>query len=519
MSNDDLSLAITTIGHLLLENKIQDKNGTSIDDINLKIPKYQRPYSWPVVDAIRLLDDIRDAEKANKKIYHVGTLILHKAIPENDDDKRHEYVHNIVDGQQRIITFSLLLKALNEKFSFDFLKHPLANNSENIKNISNNFQNLKKRIERIKDTENRLLDFIKNKCKFIVVITKNISEAFQFFDSQNARGKKLYPHDLLKAYHLREMNNLDTTETEKILEGWHNAKKEVLSKFFNEYLYRVKEWMKGNKALEETLTDKNIHMFIHIFKGFTKHDNFPYAQFYKGAYAYNYIAKHYELPFAFNIVNLKSFQLDAPIIAGKLFFDYTKHYFGIYDDIENCDKYEAHFINDNPIIKTLNLNPIIKTLNLPKYKIRTGDEKTRNLLNTALFLYIDRFYPEKPTPQDAEMLEQFIIFAFVWAYSLRALSTRVGWDQVKKYIKSTPGEYKINSFNIYRVIAEAHSPGLLLGALSVMLKPLQQNEQIKLEDSKISDIEKIKETDNKNVNISYIFHFNYHGFLEEKNGN
>ncbi|WP_206077464.1 hypothetical protein [Massilia sp. HP4] len=46
------------------------------------------------------------------------------------------------------------------------------------------------------------IDFLLNRCQFVVFELTDISEAFQFFDSQNARGRDLDPHDLLKAYHL-----------------------------------------------------------------------------------------------------------------------------------------------------------------------------------------------------------------------------------------------------------------------------------------------------------------------------
>lgn len=52
-----------------------------------------------------------------------------------------------------------------------------------------------------------LLEYVKDNCELIVVITEDLSEAFQFFNLQNARGKNLYPHDLMKAYHLLEMRD------------------------------------------------------------------------------------------------------------------------------------------------------------------------------------------------------------------------------------------------------------------------------------------------------------------------
>ena len=44
---------------------------------------------------------------------------------------------------------------------------------------------------------------------------ERLAEAFQLFDSQNNRGKSLEPHDLLKAYHLRQQDS----EDEKIVEN------------------------------------------------------------------------------------------------------------------------------------------------------------------------------------------------------------------------------------------------------------------------------------------------------------
>ena len=393
-----LKLAITKIGDLLLHDKItRNKDGNTISDIDLVIPNYQRPYKWTAKNVIQLLDDILDAKNENKETYRVGTLILHQP--------KGESIYNIVDGQQRTVTFSLLLKALDTNQNIKFLEQPLADNPYNTRNVPYNFRTLERRINNIADEKdkNSLLDYVKNNCELIVVITEDISEAFQFFDSQNARGKKLYPHDLLKAYHLREMNDLDITETERIVKEWEDLDQKHLSALFSDYLYCVKEWTRGNRAWE--LTEHNIQKF----KGITRQDNYPYAQFYKGAFAYTDTVNHSAMPFVSGIRNLKSFQLDTPIIAGKPFFDYAKHYFEILKDIQNNDKYEGYYINDNKIVKTLDLRT---------YKNGVGNRITRLLFDTAILLYVDRFCPERPTKADSQMLDQFLIFTFVWAYSL-----------------------------------------------------------------------------------------------------
>ena len=487
-----LELAITKIGDLLLCDKItQDKDGSTITDIDLVIPNYQRPYKWIAKNAIQLLDDILDAKNANKETYRVGTLILHR---------EGELTYNIVDGQQRTITFSLLLKALDKDSTIKFLEQPLADNPYNIRNISNNFDTLERIVNNIADDKDKkdLLDYIKNNCELIVVITDDISEAFQFFDSQNARGKKLYPHDLLKAYHLREMNDLDVMEIETVVKGWEDLDQKDLSALFSDYLYRVKEWTKGNKAWE--LTEHNIQKF----KGITRQDNYPYAQFYKGAYAYSDTVNHSAMPFVSGIRNLKSFQLDTPIIAGKPFFDYAKHYFEILKDIQNNDKYEGYYIHDNDIVKTLDLR---------KYKNGVGNRIARLLFDTAILLYVDRFCPERPTKNDQKMLDRFLIFAFIWAYSLRAQYYNVGWLSAQNYIMGTiKDDDVINSFNIYKIITEADSPVSLLSVLSDKVRPLPNSSIAAKKDS-------IEDQDDEGIYQNYIHYFKVNKFMEGKNEN
>jgi hypothetical protein len=460
------------------------------------IPEYQRPYKWFPKNVIQLLDDILEAKEANKETYRVGTLILHH--------KGEKY--NIVDGQQRTITFSLLLKvlikALNSDLAIEFLNQLLADNQDNNDNVPNNYRTLERRIENIKDKKEKeeLFEYIQNKCELIVVITKDVSEAFQFFDSQNARGKKLYPHDLLKAYHLREMNDMDTAEIEKTVKSWEELNQEDLSALFNAYLYRIKEWVKGNRAWE--LTEHNIHKF----KGVTRKENYPYAQFYKGAYAYSDMVNHSAMPFVAGIRNINAFQLDTPIIAGKSFFDYAKHYFEILKDIQNNNKYEGYFIKDYE-------NEIIRTLELDKYKSGVGNRITRLLFDTAILLYVDRFCPERPTKIDSARLDQFVVFAFIWAYSLRAQYRNLGWISAQNYIM---GNDVINSFNIYRVITEADSPEALLSMLSDKLKSLPDKKIVAAKNN-INELE--KDGDDNDIYQNYLYYFRKYKFMEDGNGN
>lgn len=484
-----LTLGITKIGDLLLKNRITiTDSGEALEGIRLTIPEYQRPYKWTAKNANQLLDDIEEAMNSNREVYRVGTLILHL-----DQDGK----YNIVDGQQRTITFSLLLDCLGQK-PIDFLRQPVSKNQYNLHNVKNNHRALERRISRIRIDEKdgeELIRYITDRCELIVVVTDDLSEAFQFFDSQNARGKTLYPHDLLKAYHLREMNRVDADETERIVKMWEDLDQKKLAVLFNEYLYRLKEWVKGNRSGE--LTEHNID----IFKGITFQDHHPYAQYYKGAFAYADELNHSHVPFVTGIQDVSPFQIDAPIIAGKPFFEYTKHYFDILADIQNNDRYEGYFINDNPIVKTLDLS---------KYKNGVGNGITRLMFDTAVLLYVDRFCPSIPSKADMEYLEQFVVFAFIWAYSMRAQYKNVGWLVAQNYVMGTANkEGIVNGFNIYKVIAESGSPNALLSRMADLMVPLDTQ-------AVQADTDGIYERDSDNVYQNYLYYFKKHKFWEGK---
>ena len=161
------------------------------------------------------------------------------------------------------------------------------------------------------------------------------------------------------------------------------------------------------------------------------------------------------MPFVSGTRNVNAFQLNTPIIAGKPFFEYTKHYYNILKDIQNNNKYEGFYINDNIIVKTLD----------QYFKKGIGNGIARLMFDTSVLLYVDRFCPETyPTKEDMELFEQFVIYAFIWAYSLRAQYTNLGWLSAQNYIMGWSD--KINTFNMYKLIAKQDTPASLLSALA-----------------------------------------------------
>jgi len=83
------------------------------------VPKYQREYSWGKKDWEQLLIDIND----NDPGYFMGSVIC---VKDNDQDAPgNELVYEVIDGQQRLTTLSLLMLAIyvrlnDQKDTFDF---------------------------------------------------------------------------------------------------------------------------------------------------------------------------------------------------------------------------------------------------------------------------------------------------------------------------------------------------------------------------------------------------------------
>ena len=435
-------------------------------------------------------------------------IIEHKWFEFGKDENGNER-YNIVDGQQRTITFSLLLyalyKATGETITIDFLGQQVFNNEYSRRNVPNNYNAFRRRVGAKGEADDKmdhdrnikqLRKYIEDQCELIVVITDDLSEAFQFFDSQNARGKALYPHDLLKAYHLREMAGMDDAKTEKIVEEWEKIPQHDLAVFFGDYLYRIKEWINGNWTYK--LSEHNIFKF----KGITRTARTPYAQFYKGAYSYAEFVNSSAMPFVSGTREVNAFQLNTPIIAGKPFFDYTKHYYEILKDIQDNSQYEGFYIKGDVIVKTLDCY----------FNRGTGNRIIRLLFDTALLLYVDRFCPATfPTKVDIELFEQFVTFAFIWAYSLRAQYDNLGWQSAQNYVLENSD--KVNSLNIYKLITDSDTPISLLSMMADKLSPLSQYElSNRLKKSLANEETGINKKDGDEVFVNYLHYFESNQF-------
>ncbi|WP_120890584.1 DUF262 domain-containing protein [Helicobacter pylori] len=90
------------------------------------IPVYQRNYTWEEENCEKLLQDIVSISQ-NKKTHFMGsiTYILHHIDDEKGLRQLQEFV--IIDGQQRITTLMLLLKAIETKIPNEGIKKEIDN--------------------------------------------------------------------------------------------------------------------------------------------------------------------------------------------------------------------------------------------------------------------------------------------------------------------------------------------------------------------------------------------------------
>ncbi len=375
---------------------------------HLSIPKYQRPYKWTEKNIKQLLDDIR--LNVESKDYRLGTIVIHK-------DASNSKLLDIVDGQQRMVTLSLITLALKHVFSgegfyskYNKVESPLLNHEfENLisqKNLRTNYNVIAREVRNFNETT---INFFFNHCRVVWVEIENISEAFQFFDSQNSRGKDLYPQDLLKAFHLREMANNSEDEKKSCVAYWENLDQKKLDKLFKNYLYRIRNWSRGQSAEEFTKND------IDIFKGVTldNTEQFNFVQPYRIAHFYT---EMYNQDLNRNIDRSKMeypFQLDQIMLNGKRFFEYVTHYGKEVEKVKD--------FNDNLNLiklkvkksKTKALDILNLLDNVEKYpsKNRTGDLYVRNVFNCCLLYYVDKFGYYK--------IDEVIVRIFIWVYKER----------------------------------------------------------------------------------------------------
>lgn len=440
---------------------------------SIRIPEYQRPYKWSSKNVLQLIDDIHCFRK--KSNYRFGTIVIHENELIEQGAKKIYY--DIVDGQQRYTTLRLLVYALyyqtqehkdyqsSTKELLKGLKNRLDSisilytNKTSIENINQNYQLIKRSIQHFDDST--IVNFI-TKFQVVVFFITDETEAFQFFDSQNSRGKDLYPHDLLKAFHLREFDSSDREVQTRIVDNWEKYATKKLAALFSEYLFRIKGWSNNRHS---RYFDKQ---HIDSFKGISmdKIESYPYV---KPLQIAHHLVDNYNANVERKIDKQFMhfpFQIDQLMINGRRFFEYIDYYLGI------NERFKEKFLNLNPVQESENNRSevLVKYIYQNKYSYRDGESYLKDLFECVTIYYMDKFGDNE--------LEEFIEKAFVWCYYLRFEYQRLGFDSVDNYVIAN---------NLFLVIKNAMQPKEVIKAQMLQLPTYQKILDFSKEDSRRLD--------------------------------
>lgn len=205
----------------------------------IALDTYQRGFVWNDDKIRQLADDLADYQgySVPKPPYYMGTVLLHR-----NKDKQKRF---IIDGQQRLTALCVLhqqLKAgLPEKCALTYS----PKSARCIRSAAGIFR----------DHDRRPNSEIFGQIVFTVIYVERVDLAFTFFDTQNNRGVPLHATDLLKAYHLREVDGASVERKEALqtlcAQRWEGIQQgvpvmshdqEFAPSLFTKFLWRARYW-------------------------------------------------------------------------------------------------------------------------------------------------------------------------------------------------------------------------------------------------------------------------------------
>ncbi len=219
------------------------------DPFTFRIPDYQRPYSWTTKEAEQLLDDLYlelDAASLEEPEagYFLGAVLLMEHEVSAVTDGSTSRVYDIVDGQQRLVTITILLAVIRDLIaeeggSAEELSHPRLWTRSDVGEIpriilrGRDGEFLRAHVQQpgasstmptdddltIGETQilsvrehlaealfgqsvddlTRLARYLIDACFFAVITTRTVDRAHRIFSVLNERGRPLARNDILKA--------------------------------------------------------------------------------------------------------------------------------------------------------------------------------------------------------------------------------------------------------------------------------------------------------------------------------
>ena len=287
------------------------------------IPSYQRPYAWGTEEASTLFEDLYGFYKSERsdENYFLGSTVL---IKEEDKPRA-----DVIDGQQRLTTLTILLSVLTTHFSQaeilsdykSYLREPgrpsqglaasprlhlrekdqpffekyiqefrlqellaldkasLATESQ--KHILENAEIFEKKIHDKAMTEEELLkfgSFFLMRCFLVVVSTPTQKSAYRVFSVMNNRGLDLLPIDIIKA---DVIGKIDESQQDSYTQKWEELEIDATRNGFNDVISHMRMIFIKAKA-KKTVLEEFSESILPRFNPADLIDNYltPYTEAY-----------------------------------------------------------------------------------------------------------------------------------------------------------------------------------------------------------------------------------------------
>lgn len=290
------------------------------------IPPYQRGYKWDTKDIERLLKDIN--EFSPNEDLNLFYCLQNITLVESQDSK----TFNVVDGQQRLTTLTVILSYLNEyelineklqynvrKETEEFLKEYIfkPNELKNIENweqfleitsiegkdydyqdvfyLFNAYKAIQTWFETYPNSVTEMKDKILNHVKLIVNLPKNIEEQ-ELFENLNGKRVPLDGADLIRALIItrvakKEIGDIDDSIKLNVLINEQRVKIGLM-------LDRINHWW----------ADENKKNYFHQFTKESKVPDEESISFNDVTYPINHLYKLYVLAYGEGVLDMEFFE-------------------------------------------------------------------------------------------------------------------------------------------------------------------------------------------------------------------
>ena len=337
----------------------------SLFEKKLVIPEYQRPYVWTSIEINKLLNQFkehikREINEGIKPNFYLGSIVLHK---EGD-------YYNIIDGQQRITTLQVLGLLKDVAFNETEYSHPIS-----LKNIKVNYHFYKTQ-------DFQLIDY--DLINVTVVTTLSEDMAYNFFETLNTGGKRLGGTDILKAHHLRCIDQVE--ERNSFAFKWEKSQKNL--EVVNRMLSKIRrlDYLKKHHFIPDKFTNdstwKNVLTEDFADKTHKKNRDIGYS--------------FVEIEENTHTITADKYAIRQPLNQGINYINYLLNF---------TNDYNFLFDTDN------NKKDTYAKFNKYIINVIDGTVDLRHYYQIALLCFVDRFGRKKVT--------EFALYLFRYIYSLR----------------------------------------------------------------------------------------------------